>query len=76
VELIRKMRYRDLKAYRDELRRHGAFMPMFWPLVLAGAIRNEVWEYSDIRGPLDGDGGFAVVSPQGHVVQKFVVWMS
>jgi hypothetical protein len=76
VELIRKMSYRDLKAHRDELRRHGSAMPMFWPLVLARATGNQVWEYSDVRGPLDGDGGFAVLSPEGKVIRKIVVWMS
>jgi hypothetical protein len=76
VELIRKVRYRDLKAHREELRRHGAFMPEFWPLVLAGALGNQVWEYSDVRGPLDGDGGFVVLNAHGDVISKYRVWMS
>jgi hypothetical protein len=63
--------------YRQQVIDHGGIAPRFLPLLLKKFFGGyELWEYSDMRGPLDGDGGFALVNKQGVVVYRFPVWFS
>ena len=79
MELVRRLSLKDILSYEKEVHTVvGAAAPKFPKLAVLMSLfpfGYELYEYSDVRGPLDGDGGIAVVK-DGKVIYKHVVWMS
>ena len=79
MELVRRLTLKDIIQYEKELHSMlGVKAPKFPKLAVLIALfpfGYQIWEYSDNRGPLDGDGGIAVVK-DGKVIYKHAVWMS
>jgi hypothetical protein len=71
MTLIRRMRALDVLRYSRE-----TYNPAAASLLAAIPFGHEVWEYSDMRGPLDGDGGLAIVTKDGRVIHRLAVWFS